>query len=208
MFREQKNTKVDMEWLVLRRIAVFFALAAMVTFLVLGVPLERAQTLPAKRAAARLQFFATGSVLWPAVVLYLCGRGGCGILVFVAALVVLAYLTQEVHALSSYTGSLQAYDSMGAFYQRAAQVSTATFALGTVLVSQKDEELARRATPMVFLSLALCVFSSVPSTGNQARPNASASVLALQKLTVSYSAGVLCLAVVYCLKNPTDLHLG
>jgi hypothetical protein len=195
-------------WTALQRVALFFGLAAAAVFLVLRVPLQLAQTLPAKRAAARLQIFAAGALFWPAVVLYLCGRGTCGVLVFLAALVILAYLTQEVHALSSYTGALQAYDSMGAFYQRAAQVSTAAFAMGTILVSQKDEQLAHSATPVVFLALALCVFSSVPSSGTQSRPNASASVLALQKLTVAYSAGILCLAVVFCLKDPAALHLG
>lgn len=182
---------------------VVFVCLAVVLYLLFRRRHRSVKNFHARRVAARLEVYVAGAALWPALVLHLCHSGAagsrCSWLYLFAGALVLAYLTQEVSALSNYSGPLCEFDHSDLFYQRSTQISTVAFAVGTLLVSQKDEELARRVTPLVFLALALCVFSSVPSASARNRPKANASINALQKLTVSYSAGILCLAVVFCL---------
>lgn len=142
--------------------------------------------------------FLGGTALWSALCVAAVGLfEDMHLLVLVSFLLVLGYLTLEVGTLRGYTGSLEALEgSPDIFFERSTQIATVAFALGTLLVSQKDTELARRLGPVVFLAL---LFAVVPSlaVGQTARRRMATNpeLGAVQRLAVSFAAGLLCVAL-------------
>jgi hypothetical protein len=182
---------------------------AILTYIYFKTRHKHLTNIHAQRIAARIEVFVAGAILWPALVIYFCspvlsqGKE----LYFLTGVIVLAYLTQEVGAVHTFCGPVIEFDnSSDMFYQRAVQVSTVAFAIGTILMSQANAQLAKKVTPLLFLGLILCLFAIVPTASARNRPDASPALNAIQRLTISYSAGILCLVISYCL-TLKDLRL-
>lgn len=153
-----------------------------------------------KRMRQRAIIYAAAVVLWPAVVLALLGWAPflTPVSATVSALVVL-YLSFEVTVFSVYAGPLEAYENYDSVYERGVQVSAVAFAVSTLLLSQRDDGLAKAVALPVFLALLFCTASAVPSAVARRRVGATGHWSALQKVAVSYAAGLLCLSVALCL---------
>ena len=164
-----------------------------------GVSQKRAQ-----RVCAKTCVFLAGVVLWPALfVLVVGGPGERRPLVLLAFFVVLGYLGLELKAPYGYAGSVEALEgSAELFFERGTQVTTVAFALGTLLVSQKDAELARLVAPLVFLALFFAVIPSL-AVGQTARRhlNSSPALGAVQRLALSFAAGLLCVSLAVCIDH-------
>jgi hypothetical protein len=142
----------------------------------------------------------TGAViLWPAAVLALLGEEPFQLPVSVTVCVVVAaYLSFEVTALSAYKGPLCEYENNDAVYERGVQVSTVAFAVATLLLSQRDGDLATLVAMPVFLALLFCTLSAVPSVVARRGVGATGHWSAFQQASVSFAAGLLCLSVARC----------
>ncbi len=153
-----------------------------------------------KRMRQRVAVHAAAVVLWPAVVLALLGWAPfrTSVSATVSALVLL-YLSLEVTGFSIYAGPLEAYENCDTVYERSVQVSAVAFAVSTLLLSQRDDGLAKAVALPVFLALLFCTASAVPSAVARRRVGANGHWNALQKVAVSYAAGLLCLSVGLCL---------
>lgn len=152
----------------------------------------------AKLLCGKSAVFLGGTALWPALCVATVGEfENMAPLVLLAFLLVLGYLTLEVGALKEYSGSLHDLEgSTELFFERSTQIGTVAFALGTLLVSQKDPELARRLGPLVFLALLFAVIPSL-AVGQTARRRMTSNpeLGAAQRLSASFAAGLLCMAL-------------
>ena len=152
------------------------------------------------RLRHRLAVYASAVLLWPCLLYWLLGGApfrtplSAGV-----SVAVMLYLSFEVSALSTYSGPLSAYESNDAVYERGVQVSTVAFAVATLLLSQKDNELINVITAPVLLALLFCTAAAVPSALARSRLGAAAQWNAVQKISVSFAAGLLCLSVARCL---------
>jgi hypothetical protein len=164
-----------------------------------GVKHQRAQKLCAKTCV-----FLAGIVLWPALfVLVVGGTQETRPLVLLAFFIVLGYLGLELKAPYGYAGSVEGLDgSAELFFERGTQVTTVAFALGTLLVSQKDAELARTVAPLVFLALFFAIIPSL-AVGQTARRHldTSPALGAVQRLALSFAAGLLCVSMAVCIDH-------
>lgn len=152
----------------------------------------------ARTLCAKSAVFLAGTVLWVALCVATLGElHKLPCLVLLAFLLVLAYLTMEVGSLQDYVGSLETLEGTPeTFFERSTQVATVAFALGTLLVSQKDAKLARLLGPLVFLSLMFAVIPSL-AVGQTVRRKmiTNPEMGACQRLSVSFAAGLLCVAL-------------
>jgi len=164
-----------------------------------GIKHKRVQRLCAKTCV-----FLAGVVLWPALfVLVAGGAGERRPLVLVAFFVVLGYLGLELRPPYGYAGSVEGLDGTAElFFERGTQVTTVAFALGTLLLSQKDAALARLVGPLVFLALFFAVIPSL-AVGQTARRhlNTSPALGAVQRLALSFAAGLLCVSLAVCIDH-------
>lgn len=153
-----------------------------------------------RRFRQRLGIYSAALFIWPALLMGLLGTQPFVTPISATmVMVVLLYLSFEVSALSSYSGALSEYENSDAVYERGVQVSTVAFAVATLLLSQKDEKLASVVAGPVFLSLLCCTAAAVPSAVARKRLHAAAHWNALQKIAVSFAAGLLCISVARCL---------
>lgn len=158
----------------------------------------------ARRLCTKTCVFLAGVLLWPA--LFVLVGGGLDErrpLVLLAFFVVLGYIGLELRAPYGYTGSVEGIDgSSEIFFERGTQVTTVAFALGTLLVSQKDAELARLVAPLVFLALFFAVIPSL-AVGQTARRhfNSNPALGSVQRLTLSFAAGLLCVSLAVCIDH-------
>lgn len=155
-----------------------------------------------KRMGRKTCVFLAGLLLWPALFVVITRSFSTeSPAVLMTYLIVLGYIGFELQAPFGYAGALEALDGTPeAFFERGTQVTTVAFALGTLLVSQKDAALARNVAPIVFLAL---FFAAVPSlaVGQTARRNftLNPTVGAVQRIMLSFAAGLLCLALASCM---------
>ena len=162
-----------------------------------------------ERMRQRATVYAAAVVLWPAVLLALLGWAP-----FLAPIpatvstITLLCLCFEITGYSVYTGPLTAYEGCDAVYERGVQVSAVAFAVSTLLLSQRDDGLAKAIGLPVFLALLFCTLSAVPSSVARRRVGATGHWNALQKVAVSYAAGLLCLSVALCLDLLTQARHG
>jgi nitrate reductase NapE component len=158
----------------------------------------------ARRLCAKTCVFLAGIVLWPALfVLVVGGTQETRPLVLLAFFIVLGYLGLELRAPYGYAGSVEGLDgSAEFFFERGTQVTTVAFALGTLLVSQKDAELARIVAPLVFLALFFAIIPSL-AVGQTARRHLNTSPVlgAVQRLALSFAAGLLCVSMAVCIDH-------
>lgn len=153
-----------------------------------------------RRLNQRLGVYTAAVVLWPALLLGLLGlEAFTSPITATVVVVVLTYLSFEVVALSSYTGALSGYEGTEVVYERGVQVSAVAFAVSTLLLSQKDDGLAALVAGPVLLALLFCTAAAVPSVAARRRVGASGHWNALQKIAVSFAAGLLCVSVARCL---------
>lgn len=139
---------------------------------------------------------------WFALTILILYRGGtdrCGFLTLMCILLVGIYFVYEVDGLGFGDGPVQSLFESDTLIERATQVSTVAFAVGTVLVSMRDVPQAREVTPMVFTALLFCTLSAVPSAQGRNRLGKSALMDTLQKASVSISAGLLALTIACCI---------
>jgi hypothetical protein len=153
-----------------------------------------------RRLRHRVGVAAGAVVLWPVLLYAILGTEPFTAPISVTVcVVVMLYLSFEVAPLSVYKGPVSEYDNSDAVYERGVQVSTVAFAVATLLLSQKDDGLATLVAAPIFLSLLFCTISAVPSAVARRRVGAWAHWNALQKVAVSFAAGLLCLSVACCL---------
>lgn len=162
-----------------------------------------------ERMRQRATVYAAAVVLWPAVLLALLGWAP-----FLAPIpatvstITLLCLCFEITGYSVYTGPLTAYEGCDAVYERGVQVSAVAFAVASLLLSQRDDDLAKVIGLPVFLALLFCTLSAVPSSLARRRVGATGHWNALQKVAVSYAAALLCLSVALCLHILTQVRNG
>ena len=114
--------------------------------------------------------------------------------------VVAAYLCFEVSAFGGHSGPLENYENSDSVYERGVQVSAVAFAVATLLLSQPAKDMAKIVTRPVLLALLFCTIASVPSSIARKQFGASGTWSAIQRAAISYSAGLLCVAIAMCLQ--------
>jgi hypothetical protein len=113
--------------------------------------------------------------------------------------VVLACLCVDVRSVVGYEGPLREYHQASeSVVERATQISTAAFAAGTLLLSAGGKTVAPAVAPLVFVALLFCVLSSVPSSVARRGIGESALLESTQHSCMSFSAGLLALAIAVC----------
>ena len=161
-----------------------------------------------QRFHQRLGIYTAALLLWPALLVGILGwEPFISPISATMVAIVLLYLSFEVSGLSAYSGALSDYESSDAIYERGVQVSTVAFAVATLLLSQKDGEMAATVAGPVFLSLLCCTAAAVPSSLARKRLHAAAHWNALQKIAVSFAAGLLCISVARCLDKLNWAHM-
>ena len=166
-----------------------------------GVASGRAGRRPSfGRMRQKLAVSTNAVVLWPAAVLCLLGVEPflCPVSATICVSVAVC-LSLEVTALSAFRGPLYEYENSESVYERGVQVSTVAFAVATMLLSQKNGQLASIVATPVFTALLFCTLSAVPSGTARRRVEAAAHWSAIQKVMVSFAAGLLCLSVARCI---------
>jgi len=148
------------------------------------------------RAADRLAVNVAACFAWLAVVALATAAHRCGLVFQLTALAVLGYLAMEARAVSVYVGPLCQYDGSELLSERTNQISTAAFAAGALLISAGSAVLL--VAPLVFMALLLCVLSAVPSAAARKGLGSGATGDAVQRALVSFSAGILALAIAVC----------
>jgi len=144
--------------------------------------------------------YACAVIFWPAIVALVIGLSSLHAPITAGVVVIVAlFLSFEVSVTSCYDGSLTEYDSTDSAYERSVQVSTVAFAVATLILSQHNTTLANMVSIPVFASLLFCTIAAVPSAVSRRRIGASGYWVALQKVVVSYSAALLCIALARCL---------
>jgi hypothetical protein len=162
---------------------------------------------PTEMSRARLIVFAATGPLWLALFLFATQRVGVdpsGPVPLIVGLVVLFYITLEVRVISGYTGSYSDLegDKAEAPAERSVRLATIAFALGTLLVSQKDPELTRRVGALVFVGLLFCVIPSLASGPAAKRKTASDPYFAaVQRACLTLGAGVIAVALAVCVSG-------
>ena len=79
-------------------------------------------------------------------------------------------------------------------FERATAVGTTAFAVGAVLMAQRGN-ITEKASRALFISLFLSTIPALPSAVARKRIISNGVLSSLQKLSVSYAAGFLMLAV-------------
>ena len=185
-------------------LALVLGVAAAALFLSASLRCRAVEDPRVRRLCAKTSVFLGGLGLWSALfVLLLGGFSASRPFAGVAFLLVLVYLGLELKSPREYTGGLGAAEgSVDLFFERGTQVTTAAFALGTLLMSQRDPELARLVAPLVFLALFFAVLPSL-AVGQTARRHAAGApfLSAAQRLALSFAAGLLCLSLAVCLDH-------
>ena len=158
------------------------------------------------RLKHRLGIYAAAVILWPALVYALLREDAFRLPVCsIVTVLVMLYLAFEVSVTSCYRGGLADYDNNDSVYDRGVQVSSVAFAVATLLLSQRDSELAKLVATPVFVALLFCTSVAVPSSVARKRIGGSGHWAAMQKASVSFSAGLLCLAVARCID---EIHVS
>jgi hypothetical protein len=179
------------------------AIALFCTIKVHGLGGERARRAcrVTKQLRSKAAVFLAGVALWPALFLLTVDETRIGVGVSIAFLVVMVYLVMELQPPKNYSGKLDGLDGPAEIVlDRGAQITAGAFALGTLLLSQKDTNLARLVAPLLFLALFLALAPSL-AVGQTARRHLTTApfLSAVQKLSVSFSGGLLCVALAMCL---------
>lgn len=160
----------------------------------------------AQRLAWKSCVFLAGMALWIALFVAMLGdidKATERPLVVLAFFVVLLYIGIELRAPYGYSGALENIDGTAEmFFERGTQVTTVAFALGTLLVSQKDANLARQVAPIVFLALFFAVAPAL-AVGQTARRNLATNPVmgGVQRLSLSFAAGLLCISLALCMDH-------
>jgi len=180
-------------------LALLCLAAAALVFLVVSASLRDLQHPLMRKKADRLAVNAAACFLWPALVLPLLRateqRMGC--VTTLAFLVVLLYLCHEVKALVPFVGPLKEYTGGDSLLERSTQISTAGFAVGTILLS--SQELSQRVAPFVLLALLMAVVSTVPSSSyRKCNMEKRATWESAQKAAMALGAGLLAFAMGIC----------
>ena len=167
------------------------------------------QAPPSSLYIARLQkrqaVYASAVILWPAIVLSVVGPSiWKSPITLTVCWLILLYLSFEISVLSDHKGALSVFENSDAVYERGVQVSTVAFAVGTLLLGQKEPRLTTLVTGPVLLALLFLTAAAVPSAASRRRVDASAQWSALQKVFVSFAAGLLCVSVARCLDDLGD----
>lgn len=153
-----------------------------------------------KRLKRRITMYTCAVIFWPTVIGASIGLSSLysPITASVAVLVAL-FLSFEVSVTSCYDGPFTDYDSTDSVYERSVQVSTVAFAVATLLLSQHNTSLASMVATPVFAALLFCTGAAVPSAISRRRIGGSGYWVALQKVAVSFAAGLLCIALARCI---------
>ena len=189
------NAKIVSALLVIFSIAIFIALKS-----------NRSHgdgCLAADMAHARITVFAATAPLWLSLFIYVLWRVGVvpGPITLVIGLVVLYYITLEVQVLSGYSGPWEELEGGSAELpsERSMRLATIAFALGTLLVSQKDAKLAEKVGAVVFVGLLFAVLPSI-ATGPSAKRKGMMDpyFAAVQRACLTLGAGLIALALALC----------
>ena len=180
-------------------VALLCVVAAALIYLVVKTSLGGLQHSLTAKKSDRLDVNAATCFLWPALVFMLLrvteqSMGPVSTLTF---LVVLLYLCHEVKALVPFIGPLKEYTGGDSLLERSTQISTAGFAVGTILLSSSD--LSQRVAPFVLLALLMAVVSTVPSSSyRKCNMEKRATWESAQKAAMAMGAGLLAMAMGIC----------
>lgn len=153
-----------------------------------------------KRRRRRLGMYGCAVIIWPLVIMMTVGLSAlCMPVTAIVSVLVAVYLSFELSVTSCYNGAFAEYDNSDSVYERSVQVSTVAFAVATLLLSQKRVDLADLVATPVFAALLFCTGAAVPSAASRRRVGASGYWAALQKVAVSFAAGLLCVALARCM---------
>ena len=148
----------------------------------------------------KLSVNAAACFCWLALSLMLVHITGSslGLVGSFSLVLVLLYLSLDVKAVHSFVGPLKDFSNGDPLKDRSTQISAASFAVGSVLLSTR-RDLAPKVAPLVFMAILLSVSSSITSTqGKQCVLRKSSDWEAVQKAGIAISAGLLALAVGIC----------
>ena len=171
-----------------------------IALIILYLKLHPLNSAPLRKIRHRASVYAVACLLWPGTVITVIGLDSCANpVITIIAIIVLLFLTLEITPLCAYRGSIKEYENIDNIHERVVQVSTVAFAVATLLLSQKEKGLAKSVNFPIFCALLFCTLSAIPSAMARRRPVKFALWNSVQKVTVSYAAGFLCLAVAKCL---------
>ena len=111
-----------------------------------------------------------------------------------ATIAVMFYLYYELNVIFPYEGPIKNIDHEEVIFERATAVGTTAFAVGAVLMAQRGN-ITEKASRALFISLFLSTIPALPSAVARKRIISNGVLSSLQKLSVSYAAGFLMLAV-------------
>jgi hypothetical protein len=185
-------------------LACAFAVLSVVLFVAAHVRCKKIKNPKAQQISGKVCVFLGGIALWPALfVLAVGGPGDISPIVASSFVLVLLFLSLELKAPQGFCGTLsELQGSSELLFERGTQITTVAFALGTLLLSQKEGSLAKAVAPLVFLAL---FFSVIPSlaVGQTARQYMGSNPIpaAAQRLSLSLAAGLLCVSLAVCLER-------
>jgi len=157
-----------------------------------------------RMVSARVECFAAAMPLWLALFLRMTAEKRKGPILLCAGLVVLYCMHMEVHGLRGSVGELE--DSEGGENElpgeRSTRIAAMAFALGTLLISQKNGNLHKEASPLVFLGLFFAIIPSL-ATGVAARRRARSDpyFAAVQRILLCMGGGLLCVCLAWCVQE-------
>ena len=163
-------------------------------------------------AQSRIISFAVAMPIWIMIYLLIVHyymNDVNSVVICATGLIVLFYMIFELNCVKGYTGSLFESEGTDADLpsERSIKLATVAFALGTLLVSYKDPELVSEVTPVIFLGLLVIILPSLAS-GAAARRRSKQDPWfgAVQRVVVTFGAGVLSLALALCVSKTLNAH--
>ena len=117
-----------------------------------------------------------------------------GRLVYAVIILTMVYISFDINNLSIFSGPLEKYNDCNALYDRSLQVTTISVSVATLLLCQKSDDVAQVVSPIVFMVLLFSSSTAIPSMTGRTRRQAGLWS-AVQRCSVTYSAGLLCLAL-------------
>jgi hypothetical protein len=147
-----------------------------------------------------LGIHASAVVLWPLLLVLLQVDLLASPVTAAVSAVALVHLSSEASVVSLYKGPLSLYEGADALLERSAQVCTVAFAVATLLFARaKATRPSVKVMLPVFTALLLCTTAAMPSAVARGQPDASGRWASLQRVAVSFSAGLMCVALAGCI---------
>lgn len=150
------------------------------------------------RLVDKLFIYLLAMGAWPALYCYVTGDAAYDPLSLAAFLVVQVYLVAEIRALTPFEGPLEEYEHHDSLVDRTRQITAATFAVGTLLMTQKRDMVVKRASPILFTALLLVAVCTLPSPSVRRDMERRGIFDGVTKISITFAGGLLCVAIAAC----------